>query len=293
MADDGRVPLEDNSRSLSRDVLPDACHDDCDELSGEMHKGRSQRSNSNNRHNRGGMDERGRRENGGNEYGTTLYISNLPLETRTEDLRLKFERFGTIDECRVISNPVSKESRGFAFLTFSDLKSSEEALAMMDGKEYDGKVLRVEKAKRSKPHDPTPGQYKGPTGASVKYDQRGRLKQGGTQSRGNGRYSYDRHYESRSDARPHDYHSYDRGDIRSVPDRHDRYYADPYASDPYYDDYYRRGSNRVYDDGIDRRRDGRERPRSRSRDRRERPRSLSPRRVPFRDRSPYERVRRR
>jgi len=289
MTDDGRVPLDDNSRSLSRDGNADACNRNGDQEMSDIRKDHSQRSNSSNRHR--GLEERGRRENGGNEYGTTLYISNLPLETRTEDLRLQFEKFGAIDECRVISNPVSKESRGFAFLTFHDLKSSEDALSAMDGKDYDGKVLRVEKAKRSKPHDPTPGQYKGPTGASVKYDQRGRLKSGG-----NGRRSYDRHYESRSDTRPNDYHSYDRGEYRSVPDRQERYHTDPYASDLYYDDSYRRGSRGVpYDDGMDKRRDYRERPRSRSRDRRrERPRSVSPRRLPYRERSPpYERVRRR
>jgi hypothetical protein len=27
-----------------------------------------------------------------------------------------------------------------------------------------GKLLRVEKARRNRPHDPTPGEYKGPTG---------------------------------------------------------------------------------------------------------------------------------
>jgi len=178
----------------------------------------------------------------------------------------------------------------------------------MNGKEFEGKVLRVETAKRSKPHDPTPGQYKGPTGGSVKYDQRGRFKPGYgsyqfSASKGGDNVD-DRRRSHRTfsrDKRSNDY-GYDyRTEPRGYQDRIDRgtsdrpasrHYSDPYCSDPYYDDYERRGRGSYpsnYDDL--RRRDYHDKPRSRSRDRREKYRcSMSPRRYD-RPRSPYERRR--
>jgi len=247
-----------------------------------------------------------RRDDTLNEAGSTLYVTNVSQDTRSEDLHAHFEKFGPIDECRVINNPVTKESRGFAFLRYHDSMDAQDAMKAMDGKEFEGKILRVETAKRSKPHDPTPGQYKGPTGASVKYDQRGRLKPGYTPyyqlppSKGRdygddrkfarGRDS--RHYGSRDEPSHNDSRYYDEPP-RGYPDRMDRgdrpssrHYPEPVEPDPYYDDYYRRGRGSYPSGDSLRKRDHQERPRSRSRDRRERVRrSPTPRRY---GRSPYD-----
>jgi len=277
-------------------------------------------------------DRRGRRDDYSNELGTTLYVTNVPLESRSEDLKSYFEKFGSIDESRVINNPVTKESRGFAFLRYREAKDAEEAMKAMDGKEFEGKILRVEIAKRSRPHDPTPGQYKGPTGrkgftgrrdfdggSGGKYEQRGRGKSGYTpvsypqssrtfnddriySSRG-GRGGDSQQYESRYDrggenryddrGEPRGYHVERGGSDRDRPSG--RQYADPYGSEPHYDDYHRRtkaGYPVAYED-TRKRSDPQWRPRSRSRDRRERTRrSLSPRRYGDRPRSPLDSRRR-
>eukprot|EP00923_Selenidium_pygospionis_P018786 GHVN01032802.1.p1 GENE.GHVN01032802.1~~GHVN01032802.1.p1 ORF type:complete len:330 (+),score=25.81 GHVN01032802.1:88-1077(+) len=170
-------------------------------MSAERHQGRDSRSTSNNRgrhgdqlgdsrkadssqyhhqseYRRGQSNERSQDHEDENNSGTTLYVTNIAADSRTDRLRDLFGEYGQIDECRVIKNPVTKESRGFAFISYSNSKDADAAKRGLDGTEIDGRQMRIEKAKRSRPHEPTPGQYMGPTGASVKYDQRGRLKPG-------------------------------------------------------------------------------------------------------------------
>ncbi|OEH76555.1 transformer-2 protein homolog beta [Cyclospora cayetanensis] len=111
----------------------------------------------------------------------TLYISNLPLRCGALELRRIFEEVGEVQDCRIVNNPVSRESRGFAFLSFVDPSRAAVAIERFDNKFIFGeefRPVRVERAKRNKPHNPTPGFYKGPPGASIKYDKSGRLKPG-------------------------------------------------------------------------------------------------------------------
>jgi transformer-2 protein len=64
-------------------------------------------------------------------------------------------------------DPHSTDSRGFGFINFKTAEEAEAALAL-DGAEFMGKnlivqkVVRSNKAKRSRARTPTPGQYRGP-----------------------------------------------------------------------------------------------------------------------------------
>lgn len=60
-----------------------------------------------------------------------------------------------------------RESRGFAFLSYVDPSLAAVAIERFDDKVvFPGadRPMRVERAKRNKPHNPTPGFYKGPPG---------------------------------------------------------------------------------------------------------------------------------
>lgn len=88
-----------------------------------------------------------RKENAGNgdHYKTeegedcqTLYIRNLPHDFRTEDIKRQFGCFGEIIDCRVVINPVTKDSRGFGFVSFRTVEMAEDAKEKMDGIEIRG-----------------------------------------------------------------------------------------------------------------------------------------------------------
>jgi transformer-2 protein len=101
--------------------------------------------------------------------GNNLYISNLSTETKESDLRELFGKFGTIKEVRIVCDPFTKESRGFGFVTFENSNDANNSVKEMDKTQLHGREIKVEKARRCRPHDSTPGTYCGPIGASSKY----------------------------------------------------------------------------------------------------------------------------
>lgn len=72
-----------------------------------------------------------------------VYVSNLDYRTSLDDLREFFEQWGRVEGVFLPIHPQFCRSRGFAFVTFVDKSAAETAIAEMDGKEYDGRVLKV------------------------------------------------------------------------------------------------------------------------------------------------------
>lgn len=81
-------------------------------------------------------DDGGRSED--EEECSTLYIRNLPENFRNEDIKNEFSRFGEIIDCRVVINPVTKESRGFGFVSYRTVEMAEHAKEKMDGLDFRG-----------------------------------------------------------------------------------------------------------------------------------------------------------
>jgi transformer-2 protein len=90
-----------------------------------------------------------------------LHVRGLSSRTREDDVRDRFAKYGKILSCKLITDPRTRESRGFAFVTFETAEQSEDAMYHMDRTEIDGRQLVVEKAKRGRSRSPTPGKYLG------------------------------------------------------------------------------------------------------------------------------------
>ena len=76
-----------------------------------------------------------------------LYIGNLPFSATEETLKSAFSEFGDITEANIIIDKFTRKSKGFGFLTFSNEDSGKQAIAKMDGKEFEGRALKVSEAK--------------------------------------------------------------------------------------------------------------------------------------------------
>ena len=59
-------------------------------------------------------------------------------------------------------DPHTRESRGFGFVTFETPEMATEAIEKLHLSQILDKSITVARARRSKPRDPTPGQYIGP-----------------------------------------------------------------------------------------------------------------------------------
>ena len=74
-----------------------------------------------------------------------LYVGNLPFTTTQADLEQLFGQYGTVTKVQVISDRETGRSRGFGFVEMSS--GADEAIAAMNGAEYQGRRLTVNEAK--------------------------------------------------------------------------------------------------------------------------------------------------
>jgi RNA recognition motif-containing protein len=72
-----------------------------------------------------------------------LFVGGLAWATDDTSLKQAFEAHGEVTDARVITDRESGRSRGFGFVTFADASSASDAIAAMDGKELDGRAIRV------------------------------------------------------------------------------------------------------------------------------------------------------
>ena len=76
-----------------------------------------------------------------------LYIGNLSFNTTTQDLETLFGEFGTVESTNIIEDRDTGRSRGFGFVEMSSKEEGEKAISELNGKEIDGRELKVNEAK--------------------------------------------------------------------------------------------------------------------------------------------------
>jgi cold-inducible RNA-binding protein len=85
-----------------------------------------------------------------------LYVGNLPLSTSESTLRDLFSAHGTVTEVHIVTDRMSGESRGFAFVTMGNRHEGQAAINQLGGHSIDGRNLAVNEA-RPKNDDRTSG----------------------------------------------------------------------------------------------------------------------------------------
>lgn len=78
---------------------------------------------------------------------TKLYVGNLSFNTSAQDLETTFGEFGTVQSANLIEDRETGRSRGFGFVEMSSTEEANAAIASLDGKEVDGRNLKVNEAK--------------------------------------------------------------------------------------------------------------------------------------------------
>ncbi len=73
-------------------------------------------------------------------------MGGLSWNTNDDGLRQAFERFGQIDEAKVILDRETGRSRGFGFVTFMESGCARNAISEMNGSSLDGRSIKVNEA---------------------------------------------------------------------------------------------------------------------------------------------------
>ena len=76
-----------------------------------------------------------------------IYAGNLPYELTEQDLKDLFVEFGSVSSARVITDQYSGRAKGFAFVEMPNQEEAEEAIKQLEGKEIDGRNIKVNQAK--------------------------------------------------------------------------------------------------------------------------------------------------
>ena len=78
-----------------------------------------------------------------------LYIGNIPRNSTDEEMSALTARFGTPGIVK-IAREKSGEPRGFGFVDFASEAEGRAAIAALDGKDFNGQVLKVNEARPQK-----------------------------------------------------------------------------------------------------------------------------------------------
>jgi len=76
-----------------------------------------------------------------------LYVGGLSFQTTDESLKTFFSEAGTVNSAKVIIDRMTGKSRGFGFIEMSSEEEADKAIETLNGKELDGRTLKIDKAK--------------------------------------------------------------------------------------------------------------------------------------------------
>ncbi len=87
-----------------------------------------------------------------------LYVGNLSFSSSETALEDAFSAFGSVDSVNIINDRDTGRSKGFGFIEMSDDQEAKAAIAGLDGKELDGRNIKVNEA-RPREDRPNRGGY--------------------------------------------------------------------------------------------------------------------------------------
>ncbi len=75
-----------------------------------------------------------------------IYVGNMNYRTTEDQLRDLFAQYGTVTSANIIIDRETHRPKGFAFIEMEDDGAADAAISQLDGKEFDGRNLRVNEA---------------------------------------------------------------------------------------------------------------------------------------------------
>ncbi|HEX3133451.1 MAG TPA: RNA-binding protein [Planctomycetota bacterium] len=80
-----------------------------------------------------------------------LYVGNLPWSVNDEGLTNMFAAHGAVTRAKVVMDRETGRSRGFGFVTMTNAPEGKAAIDALNGKDFEGRALRVREAEPRQP----------------------------------------------------------------------------------------------------------------------------------------------
>jgi len=78
---------------------------------------------------------------------TNIYVGNLAFSTTSSTLRTLFAEHGEVTSAQVVEDRDTGRSRGFGFVEMPSAEEAQKAIAATDGKNVEGRQLKVNLAR--------------------------------------------------------------------------------------------------------------------------------------------------
>ena len=76
-----------------------------------------------------------------------LYVGGLSYSTTEDSFKNYFAQAGEVKSAMIIMDKMSGRSKGFGFVEMGSDEEAQKAIEMFDGKEFDGRTLKVSEAR--------------------------------------------------------------------------------------------------------------------------------------------------
>ncbi len=86
-----------------------------------------------------------------------IYVGNLSYRTSEDQLAQAFAKFGQVSSTVIVIDRATNRSKGFGFITFENAAAAQKAVEEMNGKEIDGRTVKVSIAKPPKEREGSGG----------------------------------------------------------------------------------------------------------------------------------------
>ncbi len=88
-----------------------------------------------------------------------LFVGNLSFQTTETDLMSIFSQYGAVETVNVVTDRMTGQPRGFAFVEMADRTQAEAAINALNGSDLQGRTLNVNEARPKTSAPPRSGGF--------------------------------------------------------------------------------------------------------------------------------------
>ncbi len=90
-----------------------------------------------------------------------LYVGGIAYATNDDGLRDFFAQAGTVESAKIIMDKMTGRSKGFGFVEMASDAEAQTAMDSLNGKELDGRALRISEARPMEERPARTGGFRG------------------------------------------------------------------------------------------------------------------------------------
>ena len=79
-----------------------------------------------------------------------IYVANISFRAREQDLKELFEQYGEVSSVKIVTDRETGRSRGFGFIEMTNDSEGKQAIAQLNGVDFNQRNLVVNEARPSK-----------------------------------------------------------------------------------------------------------------------------------------------